>query len=115
KLGVAVTPTARGNDRGNPLIDAACVHRDGRAEAVAGAGDAVRIDLGARHQVSQGAPGVLDLLHADNVSARAFALAATAHIEAERDVAPSGEQRRRAGAGLAALVAAEAVQHHAGG
>src|SRR5262249_3470310 len=115
KLGSAVAPTARGNDRGNPLIDAAGIHRYGRAEAVAGAGDAVRIHLGTRHQEGHGAPGVLDLLHADDVSARALALAATAHIEAERDVAPSGEQCRRADARLTALVAAEAVQHHAGG
>ena len=54
---------------------------------------------------------VLDLLEADHAGVLAFALAAAAHGEAQRDVAEIVEHRAGASTFDEVLVAAEAVQH----
>src|SRR5207248_3699221 len=68
-----------------------------------------------RPEILEGAPRVLDLLEADHPSARTLALAAAAHVEAQRDVAERGEELGDDPGSAVVLVAAEAVQHHEGG
>src|SRR5690349_7678779 len=48
------------------------------------------------------------------MSARPFAFTAPTHIETQRDVTPFFQELRRADTRLAALVAAEAMQHKTG-
>ena len=108
----AVAPAAGSDAGGDARLDARGVHRDRRAKALAIDRDAILDDLGARLQIAQGVARVLHLLEADHSPALTLALAAAAHVEAQRDVAERGEQLRRRARGAAVLVAAEAVQHH---
>ena len=109
-----VAPAAGRDARGDPLVDPRRVDGDRGAEARADHADAIGVDLGPRRQESERAPGVLDLLEADDAAARALALTAAAHVEAERRVAEAGEHLRGGGAVAAVLVAAEAVQDQEG-
>ena len=97
--------------RGQAIINATGKDRDGRTKTVARAGDLGRINLWTRHQIGHRAFGILDLLQANDMRARTFAFAAAAHVKAKRDVAPALQQLGRTETGLAALVAAETMQH----
>ena len=55
--------------------------------------------------------GVVDLFQADHAAEFAFAVAAAAHVETERDVAEVVQHLRRLQHVGGILVAAEAVQH----
>ena len=66
-------------------------------------------------QERQRAAGILDLLEADQVAALALAVAAAAHVEAERDIAEVVEHLGGLQHVRGFVVAAEAVQHQEGG
>ena len=84
---LAVAPAARRDRRGDALVDAADIDRDGGAEARADHADAVALDVRILGEEGQRVARRLHLLEADQVAARAFALAAARHVEAQRDVA----------------------------
>src|SRR6185503_2109046 len=87
KLALAVPPPARGDHAGNAFIDAGRVDRNGGAEAVTDHTDPLRIDLLASRDERQRVLGVDHLIEAADLPALALALAATAHVDAERAVA----------------------------
>src|SRR6185436_15611001 len=96
---------------GEAVVDARRVHRDRRAEAVADDADAFRIDAWLLLQPGQGIAHIRHLLEAEGATARAFALAAAAEVEAQRGVAELLQHLRRGKAAEPVLVAAEAMQH----
>src|SRR4030095_7740005 len=104
-------PQAAGRDaRGDPRICPSRVDGDRGHEARADHADACGIDLGPRRQESERALRVLDLLEADDAAARALALPATPHVEAERRIAEAGEHLRGGDAVTTVLVTPEPVQ-----
>src|SRR4029079_19516145 len=86
-LRLAVPRAARGDRRGDTLIDAADVDGDGGAEARADHADAVALDVRILGEEGQRVARRLHLLEADQIAARAFALAAARPVDAKRDVA----------------------------
>src|SRR5262245_63343965 len=115
ELLLAVAPAPGRDARGDPVIGARRVDSDRGPEARADHADALGIDLGPCRQEAERALRVLDLLEADHASARALALAAAAHVEAQRRVAEAGEHLRGRDAVAAVLVAAEPVVDQDGG
>jgi hypothetical protein len=115
ELLLAITPAARRDARGDPLVHTRRVDGDRGAEARTHHSDAVGIDLGPGGEKREGALRVLDLLEADHTSTNALALAAAAHVEAERRVAELREQLRARHAATAVFAAAEPVQDQEGG
>ena len=87
ELPLAVAPAARRDRRGDPLVDAADIDRDGGAEARADHADAVAFDVRMLGEEGERVARRLHLLQADQIAARALALAAARHVEAQRDVA----------------------------
>src|SRR5262245_22237855 len=104
-----VAPAARGDAGRQALLHPGSVDRDRRAEAVADHADTPYF-RSFQEKVERGAR-VLDLLQTDRAAARAFALAAAAHVEAQRDVAEAGEEAHHAHYVAGVLGAAETVQH----
>src|SRR5205814_5784040 len=99
---------------GDTLVDAADINRDGGAEARPDHADAVGLDVRILRQKGQRVARGLDLLKANKISARAFALAAARHVDAQSNVAELLEHL----AGLEHIgrtgVAAEAVHDDKG-
>src|SRR5262245_14155730 len=115
ELALAVAPTAVGDHRRDALVDAAGIDGDRTAEARADDADAFRIDRRMLGEEAQRAARILDLLEADHPPELAFALAATAHVEAQHDIAELAQHLGRLHGVGGGLVAAEAVQHQEGG
>ena len=111
EFALAVAPAAVGDHRGEARIDAAGIDRDRAAEARADGADAVGIDGGMLAEKVERIAQILDLLEADDAAELAFALAAAAHVEAQRHVAELAEHPRRRQHVRAFAVRAEAVQH----
>ncbi len=111
EFALAMAPAAVGDDCGDARIDAAGIDADRAAETRADHADAIRIDGRMLGQKIERVAGVLDLFEADDSAELAFALAAAAHVEAERDEAEFIEHPRRRDAGRAFAVGAKAVQH----
>ena len=86
-----------------------------RAETETHHTDALRLHLGAGGEKAHGRFGVFDLLQANHAAARALAVAATAHVKAQRHIAELFKQRRCHYRYAAIFIAAKAVQHHDGG
>ncbi len=111
EFALAVAPAAVGDDRGEAFVDAAGINRDRAAEARADDADALRIDVGMAGEKRHRARGVLDLFETDDAPELALALAAAAHVEAQRDVAEIVQHLRGLHHVARVLVAAEPVQH----
>ena len=111
KFSFAVAPTAAGDHRGDARVGAAGEDRHRRAEAAADERDTLRVDFRPRRQVGDGVARVGDLIEADDPAAFAFAVAAAAEIDAQRDIAPFGHLFADDLLALAVLVAAKAMQH----
>src|SRR5579863_9230648 len=94
KFALAVAPAAVGDHRRNARIGAAGIDRDRAAEARADNADAAGIDGGMTAEEIKRVAQVLDLFEADDAPKLAFALAAAAHIEAQRDIAEVAEHAR---------------------
>ena len=107
----SVSPSADGDDRGNALVDAAGVQRDGSAEALTTDCDCVRIDVRLRREPGECRLRVDNLVMAQDVPANAAALAAAAHVESQRHVPERLVQACLADVGRAVLATAEAVQN----
>src|SRR5690349_19969132 len=88
KFALAVAPATGGDDRGDPLVRASGVDRDGGPEAAADETDAPRGHLWTARHVSQGVRCVFDLIEAEDAGVLAAALAAASKIDAHDDVAP---------------------------
>ena len=84
---LAVAPAADGDAGRDARVDARRVHRHGGAEAETHHGDPVGLDFRSAGEKRHRAFGVLDLLQADDLAAHAFAVAAAAHVETQRDIA----------------------------
>ena len=91
----AVAPATVRYDGGNARVDAGGVNRDGAAETGADHADAVARDGGVLRQKRERIAGVFHLLEADHPPVLAFAFAAAAHVEAQRDVAQALEDFAR--------------------
>src|SRR5262249_24289227 len=115
ELLLAGAPAPLRDAPGGPPVGARRGPRDRGAPARADHADAIRIDLGAHREEAERALRVLDLLETDDAAARPFALAAAAHVEAERRVAEAREHLRGRCAAAAVLLAAEPVQDQEGG
>ena len=83
----AVAPAAVGDDRGEARIGAAGIDRDRAAEARPDGADAVGIDRGMRGEKVERIAQILDLFETDDAAELALALAAAAHVEAQRHIA----------------------------
>ena len=112
QLAGAVAPSADGDDRGNALVDAAGVQRDGPAEALTTDRDRVRIDVRLHREPRERRLRVDNLVMAQDVPANAAALAAAAHVESQCHVPERLVEPCLADVGRAVLAAAEAVQNH---
>src|SRR6266550_2694868 len=84
KFPLAVAPAAVGDHRREALIDAAGVDCYRAAKARSGDADAGAIDRGMLRQEGERVAGILDLVKADHPAALALAVAAPAHVEAQR-------------------------------
>ena len=111
EFALAVAPAAVGDHRGDARVGAAGIDADGAAETGTDDGDAVGIDIGVMAEEIERIAGVLDLFETDDAAELALALAAAAHVEAQRDVAEIAEHLCGRDAGRAGAVGAEAVQH----
>ena len=107
----AVAPAAIRDHGGDARVGAAGIDADRAAKARADHADTVRIDGRMLGQEIERVAGVLDLFEADDSAEVAFALAAAAHVEAQRDKTEFIEHPRRRDAGRAFAVGAETVQH----
>src|SRR6476660_2465771 len=87
ELPLAVAPAARCDRRGDALVDAADIDRDGSTEARSDHADAVALDVRMLGQEGQRVARGPDLLKANEIAARAFALAAARHVDPQGDVA----------------------------
>src|SRR5208282_2439836 len=92
-------------------VGAAGIDADGAAEARADHRDAIGIDGGMLAEEIERTAGILDLFEADDAAELALALAAAAHVEAQRDIAELAEHFGRRNRGRTVAVGAEAVQH----
>ena len=115
ELAFAVAPATRRDRRGDALVDAADIDRDGGAEARADHADAVALDVRILGQEGERVARRLHLLEADEIAARAFALAAARHVDPQRDVAELLEHRAGLQHVAGARIAAEAVHDDQGG
>ena len=111
ELALAVAPTAVGDDGGDARVGAAGIDADRAAEARTDHADAVGVDVAVLGEKIKRVAGVLDLLEADDAAEFTLALAAAAHVEAQRHVAELVENLGGRDAGRARAVGAEAVQH----
>ena len=111
EFALAVTPAAVGDDRGDARVGAAGIDRGRAAEARADDADAAGIDGGMAGEERQRIAQVLDLFEADDAAEFALAVAAAAHVEAQRDIAEFAEHARRLQHVAAFAIRAEAVQH----
>ncbi len=107
----AVAPAAVGDHSGKARIGAAGIDGDRAAETRADGADAIGIDRGMLGEKRQCIAQIFDLLEADDAAELALALAAAAHIEAQRHIAEFAEHARRRQHGRAFGIRAEAVQH----
>ncbi|MDT4852934.1 hypothetical protein FQZ97_871870 [compost metagenome] len=82
-----IAPAAGGKAAGETVVDAGRVDGDGGAEAVAGDADALRVDFLAPCQECKRVLGVGDLIEAAHLGPLAFAFAAAAEVESQRDIA----------------------------
>ena len=114
EFALAMAPAAVRHHGGDARIDAAGIHRDGAAETRADGADPIRIDRRMLRQKFERIAQILNLFEADDPAEFAFALAAAAHIETQRDVAEFAQDTRRLQHVLAFGIRAEAVQHQKG-
>src|SRR5262245_18394955 len=91
ELALPVAPATVRDYRGDALIDAARIDRDGAAEARADHRDALGISGRMLGEPGQRVAGVIDLLEADHAAGFALAIAAAAHAEAQDDVTELAE------------------------
>src|SRR5262249_35719831 len=110
ELALAVAPAAVRDHGGDALVDPPGIDADRAAEARADERDARAVDGRMLSEIRQRTAGILDLLQADHASVLARAVAAAAHVEAQRHVAELVEHLGRSDHGGRAFVAAEAVQ-----
>ena len=111
ELALAVPPPARRDHGGDAVVDATGVDGYGGAEAVARHADALGVDLGLLGEPGDGVARVGDLIHAQDVAARAAGLSQPAEIDTQRRVAPAF-QHLRLDLGVALVLRAhEPVQH----
>ena len=82
----AVAPASVGYDGGNALVDAGGVDRDRAAEAGTDRRDTLGRDRRVPRQERERVTRIFHLFEANHSSVLAFALAAAAHVEAQRDV-----------------------------
>ena len=111
EFALAVAPAAVGDHRGDARVGAAGIDRDRAAETRADDADAVGIDGRMMAEKIERVAEILDLLEADDAAELALALAAAAHVEAQRDIAELAEHPRRSQHVRALAVGAETVQH----
>ena len=111
ELPFAVTPAAIRDDCGKARIGAAGVNCDRATEARTDRADAVRIDRGMGGKKVERIAEVLDLFETDDATELAFALAAAAHIETQRDITEFAQHARRRQHVRTFRIRAEAVQN----
>ena len=92
------------------MIGAAGENRDSCAEAAADQRDLFGLDFGPRRQIRKRVARVGDLIEADDSATLAFAVAATAKVDAQGDIAPPGQLLCHHHLAVAIFIAAEAVQ-----
>src|SRR5262249_60863222 len=95
KFAFAVAPAAVRNHGGEARISAAGVDGDRATEARTDCAYAVRIDRRMGSEKIERIAEILNLFEADDAAEFALALAAAAHIEAQRDIAGLVEHARR--------------------
>jgi hypothetical protein len=89
EFALAVTPPRRGHDGGDTRVHPGGVDRDGGTETAAQHGDAIGINIRVPGEEAHGVSRVADLFETDEAPRFALAVAAAAHVEAQRDVAES--------------------------
>src|SRR5690348_6078390 len=114
KFALAVAPTAAGNDRGNPAIGTARKDRDRSTETAADQSNFAWIDFRPSGQIGDGISRIGYLIETDDAPVLTLALAATAKIDTQGDVAPLGELFGDDGLALPVFVPAKAVQDYKG-
>ena len=97
----AVAPAAIGDDCRDARIGAARIDANRAAEARTNHADAVGIDVAVLGQKIERVAGILNLFEADDAPEFTLALAAAAHVEAQRHVAELIEDLGRRDAGRA--------------
>ena len=90
------------------------MHGNGSAEARTDGADTIGVDGGMLGEKRQRIGQILNLLEADDAAELAFALAAAAHVEAQRDIAEFAQDPRRLQYVVAFAIRAKAVQHQKG-
>ena len=109
---LAIAPAADRNAGGDALVHAGRINSHRGAETESHYADAIGAHFRTACKKRQRAAGILDLLQTNHPPAHALAVAATAHIKAQRDIAELLEQPRGHLGNTAVFVAAKAVQHH---
>src|SRR3546814_5517750 len=93
KLALAIAPAARGEDAREALFYSTRVAGDRRPKTVADHAHPQRIDARLLGQPVQRVLRIGDLIVAQDIPALTFALAASAKVEAENDIAPVRQHR----------------------